>query len=360
MGNEPREFGDKSLRLKAASRENDGFFSTFILRKISIRITSVLVEKNVSPNTITFLSLFIGFVAAYLASQSFYLAGGILFLGSLILDCVDGEIARYKVEFTQLGAWLDALSDRIKEYLYIFSLLYSVNQENPWKVGILVVALQTVRHLSDYNFARLQKNYESESIKSSTKGWFFWIKKIINLPIAERWLLLAVLPLVFSINETIRIILCLGILSFAYALLTRFRRMAKWKSAEPEVAFLIQQQDSLLPLKVSKSKGSWLIPSFLRAIEFFALLVITHDSSSISKFLLIVGVALWHYANLYDALQGKSIFLEYAGLRIAGRIALCFISQILGIESLVVTSISIYLILIILIRGWHNVARGSR
>ena len=360
MGNEPREISDKSLRLQAASRANDGFFSTFILRKISIRITSVLVEKNVSPNSITFLSLFIGFAAAYLASQSFYLAGGILFLCSLILDCVDGEIARYKMEFTQLGAWLDALSDRVKEFIYIFSLLYSVNEEISWRVGFFVVALQTVRHLSDSNFARLQKNYESELIKSSSKSWFFWIKKIINLPIAERWLLLAALPLVFSINQTMHIILWLGIFSFSYALLARFRRMTRWQHGEPEVDFLRRQRDSFLPLNISKSKVSWLIPSILRAIEFFALLVITYDSSAMSKFYLIVGVALWHYANLYDALQGKSIFLGYAGLRMAGRIAICFIAQILGIESIAITFLSIYLILIIFLRGWHNVSRGSK
>jgi phosphatidylglycerophosphate synthase len=360
MGNEPREISDKSLRLQAASRANDGFFSTFILRKISIRITSGLVEKNVSPNTITFLSLLVGLVGAYFTSQSFYLAGGILLLCSLILDCVDGEIARYKSEFTQLGAWLDALSDRVKEFIYIFSLLYSVNEEISWRVGFFVVALQTVRHLSDYNFARLQKNYESESGKNLSKGWFFWIRKIIQLPIAERWLLLAALPLVFSIYETMRIIVCLGILSFVYALLTRFRRVTKWKNAEPEVAFIIQQRDSFLPLNISKSRVSWLIPSILRAIEFFALLVITYDSSAMSKFYLIVGVALWHYANLYDALQGKSIFLGYAGLRIAGRVAICFVAQILGIESIAITFLSIYLILIILLRGWHNVARGSK
>ena len=96
MGKEPREINAKSLKLQAASRDDDGFFSTFILRKISIRFTSVLVERNVSPNTVTLLSLLVGFIAAYVAAQGSYLAGGSLLLLSLILDCVDGEIARYK------------------------------------------------------------------------------------------------------------------------------------------------------------------------------------------------------------------------------------------------------------------------
>ncbi|MEY2663979.1 MAG: hypothetical protein RIR35_787, partial [Actinomycetota bacterium] len=136
MAKEPREKNEKFLRLQAASREDDGFFSTLILRKISRRITSVLVEKNVTPNTVTLFSLIIGFISAYAASQGRYLIGGLLLLLSLIFDCVDGEIARYKSEFSALGAWLDALSDRFKEFIYIFALIYSIDSDKAWWSGI--------------------------------------------------------------------------------------------------------------------------------------------------------------------------------------------------------------------------------
>jgi len=355
MAKEPREINAKSLRLQAASREDDGFFSTFILRKISLRITSVLVEKSVTPNTVTLFSLVIGLIAAYISAQGNYIAGGSLFLLSLVLDCVDGEIARYKNKFSALGAWLDALSDRIKEFVYIFALIYSIDEVQLWWSGIIIVALQTVRHLSDYNFAKLQKFYEEESKLSSRAGAIYWIKKVIHLPIGERWLLLAVVPIFFSIEQTLRIIISLSVISFCYALLTRFRRMRLWKSAGLPIDFLNLQRDLLLPLNLSGSKASWLFPSLFRALEFASLLLITSDVSPFLKFILVFAIALWHYANLYDALQGRATYRGAAGLRVAGRISLCFAAQLLSLEVEVVIFLSIYLLALISLRGGHNV-----
>lgn len=359
MGQEPGEISAKSLKLQAASREEDGFFSTFILRKISIRITSILVERNIHPNTITLFSLLVGFSAAYVTAQGSYLAGGSLLLLSLILDCVDGEIARYKSAFSALGAWLDALSDRVKEFVYIFALIYSIDQENVWWSGIVVIALQTTRHISDYNFARLQKSYEQSSTNIRQKNTFYWVKKIIHLPIGERWLLLAVLPIFLSIEQALRSIIYLGALSFLYVLITRFRRMRRWENSSADAGFLDQQRDSLLPLKISGSKASWIFPSLLRALEFFALLMITSDASAFIRFLLLFAISIWHYTNLYDALHGRTTYLGAGGLRVAGRISLCFIAQLIGLEAEVSLFLTLYLLALILLRGGHNVSGGN-
>lgn len=359
MGKEPGEINAKSLKLQAASREEDGFFSTFVLRKISIRITSVLVERNISPNAITLFSLLIGFIAAYMSAQANYLVGGLLLLLSLILDCVDGEIARYKNQFSALGAWLDALSDRAKEFVYIFALIFSIDEEKAWWGGVAIVVLQSVRHISDYNFARLQKSYEEKSLIPRQTNLFYWIKKVIHLPIGERWLILAVLPNLLAVEETLRVVVYLGALSFLYVLITRFRRMRRWKNSTTPAEFLNQQRDSLLPLTLSGSKLSWLYPSILRALEFFALLMITIDASPFIKFILVFSVAMWHYTNLYDALQGRAPYLGASGLRIAGRITLCFIAALVGLEVEVSLFLALYLLALILLRGGHNVSGGN-
>ena len=128
MGKKSRDISEKTRRIHESSRENDGFFSTFFLRKISRLITYSLVETRITPNAITLFSIVLGFSAAYSAASKFYLLGGFLLLLSLIFDCVDGEVARYKDVFSPFGAWLDALSDRVKEFVYIFALLWSVNK----------------------------------------------------------------------------------------------------------------------------------------------------------------------------------------------------------------------------------------
>jgi phosphatidylglycerophosphate synthase len=359
MGNRPREISEKTLRLRAVARTDDGFFSTFVLRKISRVFTSALVETGIRPNTVTVTSIVFGLLSAYVAAQGKYLVAAIAFIFSLILDCVDGEVARYKNQFTQLGAWLDALADRVKEFAYIGALIYSTNESRTWWLGIALVVLQTIRHLSDYNFVRMQKSYEEISQQPNRAGFRYWIKRILNYPIGERWLLLAVLPLLMPVLDALRLILFFGILSFIYALLARARRISRWPSKEVDSQFILLQRDTLLPFKLSASRISWTYPSLLRGFEFFVLISIPFNISSGIQFLLISAVALWHYTNLYDALQSRDPYLGGAGLRIAGRVLLCLISFALGFDKFFVMALSIYLFGLILVRGGHNVRRGG-
>lgn len=355
MGNPTPEMSEKNGQLRAAARSDDGFFSTFVLRKISRLFTSALVETRIKPNTITIISVIFGVLAAYIASQGKYLVGGIVLLFSLVLDCVDGEVARYKKEFSRLGAWLDALSDRAKEYAYIAGLIFSANDESVWWLGIAVIILQTTRHLSDYNFVRLQNLYEGERVPHTRSGAIYWLKKIIHLPIGERWLLLAVLPLLLSIQNLLVITLYLGIISFGYVILGRARRIKRWPSKSVSGQFLIWQRDTVLPIPISASRISWTIPSFLRLCEFIALLLIPLDIPAALHFLLITSVALWHYANLYDALHNRTPYIGRAGLHVLGRVALVLLAYFLGFDDEIAILLAIYLLVLILVRGGHNV-----
>ena len=114
------------LRLQLANRSNDGFFSTFILRKISKVFTRAALNLKLKPNFVTIVSFLVGVFAAVEFSRSNYISGAMLLQLSLIFDCVDGEVARYTKQFSRFGAWLDALSDRVKEFMAIGGLAYSV------------------------------------------------------------------------------------------------------------------------------------------------------------------------------------------------------------------------------------------
>ena len=150
------------LRLKMANRANDGFFSVFVLRKFSKLFTWAAVRLRVTPNQITLISFAIGLLSAYEFSRGDFwsiFAGALLLQLSIIVDCVDGELARYTRRFSQLGAWLDAITDRIKEYLVFFGLAYGAARDGRdlWIPAMAMMVFQAVRHLSDYNFARINK-----------------------------------------------------------------------------------------------------------------------------------------------------------------------------------------------------------
>ena len=113
------------VRLSMANRANDGFFSVFFLRKFSKILTWIAVKVGATPNQVTLISFAIGLYSAYCFSQASFWSiflGAILLQLSIIVDCVDGELARYTRKFSQLGAWLDAVTDRVKEYMVFMGL----------------------------------------------------------------------------------------------------------------------------------------------------------------------------------------------------------------------------------------------
>ena len=70
-------------------------------------------------------------------------------------DCVDGQLARYTRTFSKLGAWLDSIFDRTKEYVAFAGPGDRREPRRATRCGLLACAaltLQTVRHSSDFSF----------------------------------------------------------------------------------------------------------------------------------------------------------------------------------------------------------------
>ncbi|MGI9136678.1 MAG: CDP-alcohol phosphatidyltransferase family protein, partial [Candidatus Nanopelagicales bacterium] len=87
---------ERIARLQA-NRVDDGFYSTFVVRKLSKPMTAVALRLGMSPNLITLISFGVGLLAAgsfALGDRWALVIGAILLQLSLIIDCVDGEVAR--------------------------------------------------------------------------------------------------------------------------------------------------------------------------------------------------------------------------------------------------------------------------
>jgi hypothetical protein len=79
------------------------------IRKISIRLTWLLLHTRLSANQVTVLAILIGLAGALLLAWSDFwplLLGVLLLQLSFVLDYSDGEIARYRA--IQGGAWTNA------------------------------------------------------------------------------------------------------------------------------------------------------------------------------------------------------------------------------------------------------------
>ena len=334
---------DARLRLKLANRANDGFFSVFFLRKFSKLFTWAAVRLKMTPNQVTLISFAVGLYSAYQFSQGTFwsiFAGAVLLQLSIIIDCVDGELARYTRQFSQLGAWLDAITDRIKEYLVFFALAYGAAKDGRdlWIPAMGMMLFQTFRHLSDYNFARINKIRSTQlqpldfeikndgyvSTEREKKSRFeYWSKKAVQFPIGERWLIISVSSVIGGAAFTFTIMPILALLSIALVFRGRIRKTLTWPKERVNKNLIDDQLDSFKN-EDSTNRFDWLEPSLLRLIEgaVFIAIAFTTDIDRSVLFLLLFAILFNHYDNMYRALQGeaKPKWLSFAGGFIVGRL----------------------------------------
>ena len=345
----------EKLRLSMANRANDGFFSVFFLRKFSKILTWVAVKIGATPNQVTIVSFLIGLYSAYSFSRGEFLhtlLGAVLLQVSIIVDCVDGELARYTRKFSKLGAWLDAVTDRVKEYLVYLGLAYGAAKsgENLWIPAMALMLIQTFRHLSDYNFAQSMKIRNEEKFETPVafmanfdgivpterepKGRLrYWLGKIIQFPIGERWLAISA-SAVIGAAFTFTVMPILAFISAVVVFRGRFIRM-KQVAKEPLKSKLIVTQLDLLGVKRTfTTKLSWLEPSIIRAIEIIILISLINGAEllGVTSYLIIFAIIFHHYDNLYRALQNeaKPLWLSALGLNVGGRVLLLGIAIYAG------------------------------
>jgi len=99
-----------------ATQASDGFISRLVDRRISRQLSPILARGGIKPNWITLIGTLIGLAGAWLLAQAGYgahLIGAALFLIVVILDGVDGEVARLTLQETRFGHYLDIITDNL-------------------------------------------------------------------------------------------------------------------------------------------------------------------------------------------------------------------------------------------------------
>ncbi|CAM5632492.1 hypothetical protein SAVIM338S_06063 [Streptomyces avidinii] len=200
----------EAVRLRTAVKSRDGFFTTFFISPYSRYIARWCARRGLTPNQITTASLITALIAAGCAAtgeRGGYVAAGVLLLVSFVLDCVDGQVARYALQYSTMGAWLDATFDRAKEYSFYAGLALGAarNGDDVWALALGAMILMTCRHVVDFAFN--EANHDATANTSPTAalsgrldsvGWTVWLRRMIILPIGERWAMIAVLTAVTS------------------------------------------------------------------------------------------------------------------------------------------------------------------
>ncbi|MFI6805094.1 DUF5941 domain-containing protein [Streptomyces luteogriseus] len=204
------DIDDEAVRLKSAVKARDGFFTTYCISPYSRYIARWCARRGLTPNQVTTASLLTALIAAACAAtgtRGGFVAAGVLLIASFVLDCTDGQLARYSLQYSTLGAWLDATFDRAKEYAYYAGLALGAARggDDVWALALGAMVLQTCRHVVDFSFN--EANHDATALgklslasptaalsdKLDSVGWTVWVRRMIVLPIGERWAMIAVL-----------------------------------------------------------------------------------------------------------------------------------------------------------------------
>jgi hypothetical protein len=238
---------DRTL-LRLAVKEKDDFFTTYAVSTWSPLVTRWCARLRMTPSGVTAVSVLFVVAAAlafWQASRPAMIIGAVLLYLGFVLDCVDGQLARYTRNFGAFGGWLDTMADRAKEYGAYAGLAAGADRLGlpyAWPVAVAAMLVQTVRHMTDVWYGALHDeatrrpaatptsgvgarlSQASNRVQADTGSPAYWAKRIVVLPIGERWALLAVLAALFDGRVALIAVLGWGLLAIAYTLALRSLR----------------------------------------------------------------------------------------------------------------------------------------
>lgn len=104
-------------------------------------IGSLLNRMGLMPNTITIFGLVGNTIGAFLLAQGNMILGGIIVLMMGPVDALDGTMARLRGEPSELGAFVDSVTDRYSELVILGGLLvYFLQTDQGAYAGLVYLA----------------------------------------------------------------------------------------------------------------------------------------------------------------------------------------------------------------------------
>ncbi|MCP2335374.1 CDP-alcohol phosphatidyltransferase family protein [Actinomadura rupiterrae] len=254
------------IRLRAAVKKDDGWFATYAVGSWSPLLVRCAAALDLTPNAVTGISTGLAAVAAFAfasGARTGMVAGAVLLYLSFVLDCVDGQLARYTRAFSPFGAWLDATLDRVKEFGVYAGLAVGASAAalagrphtgDVWALAAAALVLQTVRHMIDFSFADRPRPVamdaggappagadtpsapltvaddpvpavpQAPSAPPEGRSARYWARRIVVLPIGERFALISVTAALGTARLTFAALLGWGGVAACYTLTGRVMR----------------------------------------------------------------------------------------------------------------------------------------
>lgn len=232
-------------RIKKAKKQKDGWWaSLFSGPSANLLLPLIADVKWITPNCVTSSSLAICLIACSfisIGSHLFLIIGALLLQLVFIVDCLDGQLARYRNACSNFGAWYDRVTDRLKDFLIYFSLAFGYFKiTNDWTIWPFAMTSFFFVFLFDYyvnmdiKLEPIKKASESIEIKKKSFifnliGCFFSIGEkiykgipILQFHIGEQYLILTLFLLFNKVKLLFYFVTFLGVFYSLYWPLSKY------------------------------------------------------------------------------------------------------------------------------------------
>jgi phosphatidylglycerophosphate synthase len=150
----------------------DGVIAYYLMRPISRLISRLLVNTQVTPNQVTLIAMAFGVAAAVAAAGlNIALAGALLWAGAAI-DCVDGELARLRLQGSKLGEWLDTVADDVSSFGVLFGVCYGLYMDGYHHVWLWIGVVGAIVGFASQAKLYLDLHRMGLPIDTSQYPWF--------------------------------------------------------------------------------------------------------------------------------------------------------------------------------------------
>lgn len=120
---------EKLTRLWATKNKDDEWWSSFVTSPLAIAVNYVVVDiRWINPNRITLFSFITAIISALfiiIGGTGNFIIAAVLIHWSHILDCMDGQMARYRKSSSLVGSFFDRLTDQIQVIIWFGSVGYA-------------------------------------------------------------------------------------------------------------------------------------------------------------------------------------------------------------------------------------------
>jgi archaetidylinositol phosphate synthase len=158
-------------KINSAAKRPTDIWTNYLYYTFSLRLVYVIRNTRITPNMLTLFSLFLVLLGSVLYAtglRAYVITGLVLVQVSYVFDCADGQLARYRQQYSPIGGWLDQTADRIKEFVVYFSLAFGYTRFHPdaddiWKWAMVALfALYLLEYFGQIEMIRVKRRAQQD------------------------------------------------------------------------------------------------------------------------------------------------------------------------------------------------------